>query len=174
MVKAKKNEQPTAMKFQAGDDVSINNPHVSAVEGKIVGSYVVYKVKLADNVTVECPEQSLALLHKNYWAICQFYEPFGIGNVLQFIRYPVKDAMEGTVNEWKVFYFQNPVNKVWYVHETTTGGFIGEGKTAKKALAEAKKNLDNTPDFSQQVKDFGDPMRFFEVTTEEAFKRLAK
>ena len=112
---------------------------------------------------------------QDYWARCSFYEPFVMGgNVWQNKRYRVEGVPCRKLGQYEVFGYFRVSKNLWVVHEKSTGGLLAEGATLDDAWATAKKNVEDTPDFGQQVAQLGPVERLQEVPTEEAVRRLDK
>lgn len=107
------------------------------------------------------------------WAACTFIEPFRIGGgpkVQKRFQVAATDHKVGNIN---LFVFFNDVKKVFCVHEVTTGAFLTEHAEKAEAIKMAEDGIADTPDFANQIKQFGDVMRFEVVEAAEAFRRLA-
>ena len=112
---------------------------------------------------------------QEYWVRCQFYEPFTMGgDVWQGRRYRVEGVQCRKLGRFEVFGFFRVAKNAWQVHEKSTGGWLGKGKTLDAAWKAAKKNVEITPDLTRQIEKLGPVESLAEVTTEEAFRRLDK
>jgi len=109
-----------------------------------------------------------------FWAICQYYEPFVMGgNAWQFRRFKVPNAepVDFTTGH-KGFVYEDKRRDKWIVHELATGGWMGDGETKEEAILVANKNFDETPDINEQIADLGGVMNHKEVSFEDAQRRL--
>jgi hypothetical protein len=112
---------------------------------------------------------------EKYWVRVKFYEPFTMGgSVWRDVRYEVEGDPITLPRKIKGHVSRNAAAKKWVVHELTTGGFLGDGKTKKDAIECAKNNISITPDLEQQIAKMSDLMGLPETTTQEALRRLAK
>jgi len=107
------------------------------------------------------------------WAVAQFYYPFLLGSPWEFKRFKV----EGSERLYKAGAFQCFLYKragLWFAHELTTGGHLGDGKTPRAAMVKARANVARTPDLKEQMKKVGTVRHQSIIDTDEAFRRLKK
>lgn len=112
---------------------------------------------------------------EEFFARCQFYEPFTMGgNVWRHVAYPVVGIRHTLRDGTKVFSFEQTDQSGYSVHELVTGGFIARKTTRAEALKKAARLLSITPDFAEQAKKLGPAVDLPKVTREEAERRLKK
>ena len=109
------------------------------------------------------------------FVICQYYEPFVLGgSVWQWRRFQVNAYITKLTSKFEGLLFYCPLTKEWRIHESTTGGLLGEGKTGEAAIADANRNIETTPNLREQMTSLGDTSKFQVVEKNEALKRIAK
>lgn len=112
---------------------------------------------------------------REFWVRCSFYEPFTMGGSLwRDVRYRVEGVACRRLEQYEIFGFFRAAKGVWQLHETSTGGWLGEGSTMALARKMARENVRSTPDLSSQIQRLGPVKRLPEVSAEEAFRRLDK
>ena len=109
-----------------------------------------------------------------HWARMSVYNPFSFGPCWTFVRFEVEGKAATLKGGFKGFVTFNPTKKMWWVYEKVTGGYLGEGKDVRSALRVARKNIQDTPNFSTQVQKLGNVMNLPIHDTEEAWKKLSK
>ena len=110
------------------------------------------------------------------YGMCLYYVPFVMGgDVWQPRRYKVENVKETrTINGIDVFLQKCPIDGMWRVTETTTGGLLGQGNSEKKAFEVATDNIESTPDLKDQMAKFGPVENHPEVDYTEAHERFSR
>jgi len=129
----------------------------------------------ASKARVAVVDEGTFRLTEKRFVICQYYEPFTMGgSVWHWRRFEVDAHPTKLVSKFEGLLFYCPLTKEWRIHESTTGGLLGEGRTSEAAIADANKNIKTTPDLREQMASLGDTSQFRVVSKDDALKRIAK
>jgi hypothetical protein len=115
---------------------------------------------------------------REFWAMGQKYNAFVFGgDVWQKVKYKVEgEAVR--VGEFRCFVYHDKIGKAFNVHEQTSGGIFGNGKTKEEAIENAESNVKHAAakrmNLAQQVKDLGPVENHPETDTNEMLRLLAK